>query len=164
MRIILILLFMAASSAGFAQGAEKFSAYNPSEDAAAAIDKAVAKASKEKKHVLVQVGGNWCSWCAKFVKLSKEDAQIDSLLNASFVVYHLNYSKENRNLPVLAKYSFPQRFGFPVFLIIDANGKLLHTQNSAYLEEGSSHGKQKVMDFLTAWTPQALDPERYKPQ
>jgi len=77
-------------------------------------------------------------------------------------VYHLNYSKENKNLPVLAAYGYPQRFGFPVFLILDKNGKLIHIQNSGYLEEGKGYSKEKVADFLINWAPDALDPEKYK--
>jgi hypothetical protein len=77
------------------------------------------------------------------------------------VVYHLNYSKENKNQDVLAKYSYPQRFGFPVFLILDGAGKLLHTQNSAYLEQDKGYSREKILDFLNGWTKNALDPERY---
>lgn len=162
MRTFLFILFSFLFLISNAQDAKKFDVYKPAENATTAIQKVVTKASKEKKHVLIQVGGNWCSWCAKFYKFSKEDAQVDSLLKSSFVVYHLNYSKENKNLPVLAKYSFPQRFGFPVFLVLDGKGKLLHTQNSAYLEDGGGYGKDKVIDFLTSWTTQALDPKTYK--
>ncbi len=162
MRTLLPVILIAISFAANAQEVKKFDVYKPAEDATKAIQKAVVKATGEKKHVLIQVGGNWCSWCARFDKLSREDAQIDSLLRSSFITYHLNYSKENRNLPVLAKYSFPQRFGFPVFLVLDGEGKLLHTQNSAYLEEGGGYSKEKVVDFLSSWTVQALDPETYK--
>ena len=161
MRIPILFILMISSLLVFAQD-KKFDVYKPAENATAAIQKAVAQAAKEKKHVLIQAGGNWCSWCARFYKLSKEDAQIDSLIKSSFVVYHLNYSKENKNLPVLAKYSFPQRFGFPVFLILDGKGKLLHTQNSAYLEEGGGYSKEKVMEFLSNWTTKALNPKNYK--
>ena len=35
---------------------------------------------------------------------------------------------------ILAKYGYPQRFGFPVFIVLDGNGNRIHTQNSAYLE------------------------------
>lgn len=161
MRILLLLVLIFAFGKVQAQNS-KFNAYNPGEDAVLAIQKAVSKADRERKHVLVQVGGNWCSWCARFYKLSKEDAQIDSLISASFIQYHLNYSKENKNLAVLARYSFPQRFGFPVFLILDGKGKLLHTQNSAYLEEGGGYSKEKVMEFLASWSREALNPEKYK--
>ena len=161
MRIPILFILMISSLLVCAQD-KKFDVYKPAENATAAIQKAVAQAAKEKKHVLIQAGGNWCSWCARFYKLSKEDAQIDSLIKSSFVVYHLNYSKENKNLPVLAKYSFPQRFGFPVFLILDGKGKLLHTQNCAYLEEGGGYSKEKVMEFLSNWTTKALNPKNYK--
>ncbi|MFT3904608.1 MAG: thioredoxin family protein [Niabella sp.] len=145
-----------------AQDMNGFHVYNPNENADAAIQQVVKKAAREKKQVFVQVGGNWCIWCARFHDFVQKDSQIDSLLNASFVVYHLNYSKENKNLKTLAKYSFPQRFGFPVFLILDEKGKLLHTQNSSYLEEGKGYSKEKVMEFLSAWTREALDPKNYQ--
>ena len=88
--------------------------------------------------------------------------QIDSIIQDNYVVYHLNYSKENKNEKLLAKYGFPQRFGFPVFLILDGEGKLLHTQNSGYLEEEKGYNRNKVISFFTDWSPKALDPAQYK--
>jgi hypothetical protein len=88
----------------------KFNLYKPGENAEAAISKAVLKAKKEKKHVFVQIGGNWCVWCARFEEYVKTSKVIDSIVKADYVVYHLNYSKENTNAPVLAKYGYPQRF------------------------------------------------------
>lgn len=160
-----ILVVLAIISWGYcsnAQDLKNFKLYHPEEKATIALQKAVAKAAKEKKHVFVQIGGNWCIWCARFHEFTTKDTQIDSLLQSSFVIYHLNYSKENKNLPILAKYMYPQRFGFPVFLILDGKGKLLHIQNSAYLEEGKGYSKEKVMDFLSAWTHESLDPGKYR--
>lgn len=136
--------------------------YNPAADAEKDIQMAVQKAKKSNKHVLIQAGGNWCSWCIQFNKFTKEDKSIDSLLQANFIVYHLNYSPENRNNAILKKYGFPQRFGFPVFLVLDANGKLVHTQNSAYLEEGKGYSKRLVLEFFRHWSPAALSPSNYK--
>jgi len=136
--------------------------YNPAADAEKDIQIAIQKAKKANKHVLIQAGGNWCSWCIKFNKFTKEDKSIDSLLQANFIIYHLNYSPENRNNAILKKYGFPQRFGFPVFLVLDATGKLVHTQNSAYLEEGKGYSKRLVLEFLRHWSPAALSPANYK--
>lgn len=136
--------------------------YNPNADAENDIKQAIQKAKKENKHVLIQAGGNWCSWCIKFNTFTKNDKSIDSLINANYVVYHLNYSPENKNTAILKKYGFPQRFGFPVFLILNSSGKLLHTQNSAYLEEGKGYSKRAVTGFLKDWTPAALSPDSYK--
>jgi hypothetical protein len=74
----------------------------------------------------------------------------------------LNYSPDNKNSDILEKYGFPQRFGFPVFLILNEEGKLIHTENSAYLEEAKSYSKLKVIEFLKNWTKAALDPSYYK--
>lgn len=137
--------------------------YNPEADAVKDIELLVKQAKKENKFVLIQAGGNWCSWCLEFARFAKADVQIDSLIKADFIWYHLNFSKENQNKPVFASYGFPQRFGFPVFLVLNQEGKLIHTQNSSYLEDGKkSYDKEKVMEFLASWTPAALDPATYE--
>ena len=136
--------------------------YDPSANAENDIAAAVKKAGAEHKHVLLQAGGNWCSWCIEFHRFIHADKQLDSILNKCFVVYDLNYSRENQNKMVFAKYGFPQRFGFPVFIILDGKGNRIQTQNSEYLEQGRSYNKQKVLEFLLQWTPQALEPSLYK--
>jgi thioredoxin-related protein len=136
--------------------------YDPSANAEIDIASAVKLAKIEHKHILLQAGGNWCSWCIEFNRFTHADSSIDSLLNKCFIVYHLNYSKENLNKTVFAKYGYPQRFGFPVFIILDENGNRMNTENSEYLEQGKSYNKQKVYEFLLNWTPQAMDPSLYK--
>lgn len=155
--IILLILYCNIS---FAQ--EK-KLYNPTADASADIEAAIKKAATENKFVLIQGGGNWCRWCIEFARFAKADKQVDSLINKSFVWYHLNYSKENENKPLFAKYGYAQRFGFPVFIILNNKGERLHTQNSAYLEDGEkSYNKAKVLEFLEGWSPKALDPAQYE--
>lgn len=83
-------------------------------------------------------------------------------MNADYVFTLMNYSKGNRNYDVLASLDYPQRFGFPVIVILDSDGKRLHTQNSAYLEKEKSYDEKTVVDFLNAWSPAALDPVNYK--
>lgn len=161
-KVLLFLAFVFLMAPAFSQDMKKFNLYKPGEDAAKMIDAAVQRAAKEGKHVFVQVGGNWCIWCARFDEFTKNDRSIDSLMNKDYVVYHLNYSEENENSEILAKYKFPQRFGFPVFLILDGKGNLLHTQNSGYLEEGKGYSRSAVLGFFKDWRPSALDPEQYK--
>lgn len=135
--------------------------YNPNANAEKDIAAAIIKAKQQGKHVFIQAGGNWCGWCIKFNYFVTHDKDITALLKANFIVYHLNYSPENRNYNTFKKYGFAQRFGFPVFIILDGNGNRLHTQNSAYLEEDKSYNKKKVLDFLNAWRPAALDEKNY---
>jgi len=164
-RIFIANLLLFFSVASVSQDLKKFNLYKPDEKAEAEITRAVSEAQKSVKHVLIQIGGNWCSWCARFHEFVKKDAQLDSLMNANYIVYHLNYSKENYNVKLLTKYNFPQRFGFPVFLILDGEGNLLHTQNSWYLEDGkTSYEREKVKSFFTEWSKRSLDPSQYKEQ
>jgi len=136
--------------------------YNPAADAGKELSEAVEKAGKEGKHVFIQIGGNWCSWCLRFHKFTSEDAQIDSAFSAGYIRVKLNYSEENKNLEILKTLRYPQRFGFPVFVILDGKGNYLHTQNSAYLEEGKGYSKKNILDFLKSWSPGALNPDDYK--
>jgi thioredoxin-related protein len=139
--------------------------YNPDANATADIDAAVKKAAAENKFVLIQAGGNWCRWCLEFARSCKADPQIDSAINSGFIWYHLNYSKENTNEAVFAKYGYPQRFGFPVFIILDGKGRRLNTQNSEYLEDGKkSYDQKKVLSFLEQWSPKAFSPAMYQKQ
>lgn len=164
MKVISILLAVFFFSGLSAQDMKKFNAYHPEENAGMRIEETVQKAAAAKKNVLIQVGGNWCIWCARFIDFVKSDPELDSVMKAGYEVYHLNYSKENLNSDILARYQFPQRFGFPVFLVLDGQGNLLHTQDSGYLEEGKSYSKQKVMTFFTQWNVKALSPDNYKEQ
>ena len=136
--------------------------YDPTANAQNDIESAVRKAKQENKHVLLQIGGNWCKWCIEFNRFCKADAQIDSLLKVDFVVYHLNYSKENKNEKMLEQYGFPQRFGFPVFVILDEKGNRIHTQNSSYLEDHDSYSKVKIMEFLKQWNRAAIAAKTYQ--
>jgi thioredoxin-related protein len=161
---ILILLISYFLSSGFnaQENTSTKKLYIPEANAKTDIANAIAIAKKENKHVFLQIGGNWCSWCIAFDKKVNETEELKKILNDNYVVYHLNYSKENTNSDILKDLGFPQRFGFPVFVILDENGNRLHTQNSSYLEEGKGHSIEKVKEFLESWTVQALDPVNYK--
>jgi len=161
-KLILAVVIIGSVLSGYSQDMTKFKLYKPEENAKEGIATAVKEANASGKHVLIQIGGNWCIWCARFNDYVTKDKQLDSLVNANYVVYHLNYSKENTNADLLAKYEFPQRFGFPVLLILDEKGDLLHTQNSWYLEAEKSYDKEKVTTFFNDWGKKAFDPAQYK--
>jgi thiol:disulfide interchange protein len=145
---------------------EQVKIYDPTANATTQVNVALAKASKEGKHVLLQIGGNWCIWCVRLNAFEHADPKIDSLLKADYVLVHVNYSPENYNPELLKKLEFPQRFGFPVLVILDAKGRRLHTQDSGLLEtqkntEKIYYDQQKVYGFLSKWKPSALKPENY---
>ena len=160
MKRMIVLIFCLATTMIYAQEGSKL--YNPAANAEKDIAAAIKKAKAEGKYVLLQGGGNWCSWCIEFARFCKADAKIDSVINAGFIWYHLNFSKENYNKEIFAKYGYPQRFGFPVFIILNEKGERINTQNSEYLEDGKkSYDQRKVQAFLEMWSPRALNPKMY---
>ena len=121
------------------------------------------QAKNEDKHIMIQIGGNWCSRCYKFNDFYTKNAILDSLINADYVVIRVNYDKSMKNEQLFAQFDYPQRFSFPVIVICDAEGNRLHTQNSRYSEDGKgSYDKKKFFAFLKNWTVKAVRPESYQ--
>ena len=40
------------------------------------------------------------------------------------------------------------KYGYPVFIVLDKDGKQIHTQDSSVLEEGKGYSLDKVKKFL----------------
>ena len=132
--------------------------YDESIDQFEQIDKAVAKAQQDGKFVICQLGGNWCPWCIRFAKFITEDEEINKLVNDNFVYIHVNFKSRNDELSqrVSKRLGNAGRFGFPVLVILNPDGTVMHIQNSAYLEEGQGYSNKKVVDFFIQWTPAAV--------
>ncbi len=126
--------------------------YHPEANAELDIQNAVKLAKKTHKNVIIQAGGNWCIWCLRFNNYVQQTPELKKLADDNYVYYHLNWSPENKNEKVFAKYGNPgDKFGYPVFIVLDENGKQIHTQDSAVLEEGSGYSLEKVKAFFNAW-------------
>ncbi len=111
------------------------------------------------------MGGNWCPWCLRFADFITKDAEIHQLISDNFVYIHVDYSpKEFKNDParkersekMMKRLGNPGRFGYPVFVVLDEKGKVIHTQDSSFLEEGKGYDKAKVVRFFKNWTPEAV--------
>ena len=117
---ILIIYFLFHFSVTYSQNKAN-DIYNPELNGEKQIKSAIIKAKEESKNVLIQLGGNWCPWCHRIYQFIENDPEIDSLVNADYVYILVNYSKENKNVNVLKQLEYPQRFGFPVLIILDSD-------------------------------------------
>ena len=130
------------------------------------IDEAIAKAKSQEKFVICQVGGNWCPWCLRFADFITTDSVISQVIDENFIYIHVNYNprkSEGEAKALLAKQMLgrlnnPARFGFPVFVVLDEEGKVIHIQDSSFLEEGNGYNQEKVLRFFKNWTPKAIKP------
>lgn len=130
---------------------ENFQVYKVYADAAYELKYAKERALKEKKNIIIFVGGNWCVWCKRLDAFLKNDPDLTKALG-EYEVMHINYSKENKNEKILATFNNPQQFGFPVIVLLDDKGNYMATQNTGDLEEGKGYSKEKITGFLHKWS------------
>jgi thioredoxin-related protein len=161
---ILIIMLTAFAIGSKAQTKDNVKLYNPAADARVEINEAVKKAAKEHKNVLLQIGGNWCKWCIIFNDLVTTDPDLNKYMTDNYVVLHVNWSPENKNETVMASLGYPQRFGYPVFVVLDDKGNRLNTISPLYVEDDKGFSKAKVMYFFKKWSPAAIDPKTYAVQ
>ena len=149
-------LLEAKKKAAAAEKAKLPKPYNDKENAEAKIAELVKQAQAENKNIILQAGGNWCIWCLRFNQFVQTTPELKKVVDENYLYYHLNYSPENKNEKVFAKYGNPgEKFGYPVFVVLDKNGKMIHTQDSAVLEEGKGYSIEKVKAFFTEWAPKS---------
>lgn len=135
-------------------------AINPIEQ----IDQALVRAKAEGKFVICQVGGNWCPWCLRFSDFITNDTTISKVIDENFEYIHVNYNprktegeeKQQQAKALMDRLDNCGRFGFPVFVVLDEEGKVVHIQDSSFLEEGQGYNQEKVLRFFRAWTPKSV--------
>lgn len=157
MRRWVAVLVMVVAVSGAARAAEKV--FDPASDPSKDLQAAMEKAQAEHKNILMDVGGNWCSWCMLLDRTLHEDADLHGLLEKNFVVVHVNYSKENENKEFLKKYPEPK--GFPALYVLSAQGRLLKAETDTSELEGNhkiagGYNKDAVREFLEKNKPKAL--------
>lgn len=153
------ILFIIALVVSLSANAQVAKVYDESIDPMEQIDNAVADAKQASKYVVCQVGGNWCPWCLRFADFIKKDTTIAQVVADNFVYIHVNYPRKGASNELMARLGNPRRFGFPVMVVLDADGKVIHTQDSSFLEEGKGYNQEKVLRFFKAWTPKAVKGE-----
>lgn len=125
--------------------------FDPARDAVADVAAAVTQAQREGKRVLVDVGGEWCAWCRIMDRFFAGNARARSLRDANYVWVKVNWSRENRNEALLSRW--PRIDGYPHLFVLDADGSLLHSQDTSLLEQGRGYDAGKFIAFLERWKP-----------
>jgi len=135
--------------AGGAAAAELPDRFDPTRDAASDVARAVERAKASGRRVLVDVGGEWCSWCHVMDAFFAADAEARALRDASYVWVKVNWSPQNRNEAVLSRW--PKVNGYPHLFVLAADGTLLHSQDTGDLESGRGYDRAAFIAFLRRW-------------
>ncbi|HEX2997709.1 MAG TPA: thioredoxin family protein [Anaerolineales bacterium] len=119
---------------------------NPTED----LKQAVAIAQNENKRIILELGGDWCIWCKHMDDFYAAHSDLLQFRAEHYVLVKVNVSEENMNETFLSQ--FPEAAGYPHIYILDRDGTLLHSQNTAELEDGAdSYVLDVFMAFLEKW-------------
>jgi len=146
LRVAAIAIVVFACACAKQELPEKF---DPERDAASDVANAIAKAKAQGKRVIVDVGGEWCAWCHILDGFIARNDDVKSLVGSGYVWVKVNYSKENKNEAFLSRW--PKVAGYPHLFVLDADGKLLHSQDTGQLEAGKSYDKAKFVAFVERW-------------
>ena len=114
--------------------------------------------------MVCQVGGNWCPWCIRFADFIEKNIEIQQLVDQNFIYLHVNYNprkaedeaKTKQAKAMLERLGNPARFGFPVLVVLSDEGRVLHIQDSSFLEEGEGYNQKRVLRFFKCWTPDVV--------
>ena len=158
--VLLVTIFFTTSNAQ--TGLKKV--YNEDINPLEQIDQTLVKAKSKGKFVICQVGGNWCPWCLRFAAFIANDSTISKVIEDNFEYIHVNYNPKKSGSEaqiqqaeaLMKRLDNCGRFGFPVFVVLDEEGKVIHIQDSSFLEEGQGYNQEKVLRFFKGWTPNAV--------
>lgn len=155
--LILLLLAATALRADPEYPAKGPDIYDTQADGMKAVTEAIHKARGDQKHVLLQLGANWCIWCRRLHSTFADNPAIAALLRRKFVVVYVDVNQrngKNRNAAVNDRYGNPIQHGLPVLVVLDREGHLLRVQETGSLEDGKDgHDPEKILAFLNRWGP-----------
>ena len=126
------------------------SGYDVSRDPAKDLQNAIAEATRTKKRILLEVGGDWCVYCNIMDSTFESHPELKRLLVTRYVAVKINYSKENPNDAFLSKY--PRILDYPHFFVLDYNGALLRSQPTHPFEHGKNYNAGKIEGFLKKYS------------
>lgn len=118
----------------------------------AAIDAAFERARVGDKRVIVDLGGNWCSWCRNLAAVMALP-EVKPFIDANFEVVHVDVGiktgQMDRRPEVLRRFGLKSIDGTPWLIVAEADGTVLH---SSYEITDDNHQTPPLMvEWLAKW-------------
>jgi thioredoxin-related protein len=118
---------------------------DPFKDAVAAIQ----LAKKTNRNVIIEIGGNWCTWCHKMDNFLEENPEIYQQLHDKYVLLKINVSDSNENTEFMK--SLPPVLGYPHMYVSTSSGKMLLSKDTAELLDDDQYSKEHWLTFINKW-------------
>jgi thioredoxin 1 len=129
--------------------------YPADADAHADIKEAEARATREKKRLLLVFGANWCFDC-HVLDLAFQRPDLSPILAMNYEVVHVDLGPdEHKNADLVKQYDVPLNKGIPALAVAESDGKLVVSQKNGEFEDARGLAPDALADFLNKWKPQA---------
>jgi len=128
--------------------------YSPGKDAHAEIKEAIAAASKQHKRVIIVFGANWCYDC-HVLDAAFHRPDLAAVITPNYEVVHIDIGRGDKNQDLMEQYQVPMKKGIPGLAVLDADGKLLYSQQHGEFENARAMGPEDLLAFLNKWKPPA---------
>ncbi|WOH35997.1 thioredoxin family protein [Thalassotalea fonticola] len=119
---------------------------DPFKDAMAAI----ALAGETNRNVLIEIGGDWCTWCHKIDAFLSDNPDVYQALHENFVLLKVNVSDTNENLKFMS--GLPPVLGYPHMYVSTGKGKVILSKDTAEFLVMEDYSRQKWLDFIDTWS------------
>jgi thiol:disulfide interchange protein len=124
--------------------------YPAPDQAKAELAAALAAAAANHKRVIVDFGGNWCTDCHVLDRYFHDSANAP-VLQANFILVHINIGRMDENLDIAERYQIPLRKGVPALAVLGEKGELLYSQRTGEFEAMRGMQSSAVTEFLARW-------------
>jgi thiol:disulfide interchange protein len=124
--------------------------YPPSGQAKSDLTAALAASAAAHKRVILDFGGNWCTDCHVLNRYF-HDSNNKPILEADYILVHINIGRLNENLDIAERYRVPLRKGVPALAVLGEHGELLYSQRTGEFEAMRGMQSSAVTDFLVRW-------------
>lgn len=131
--------------------------FDPNSDPFANIQQAIEQARRERKNVLLDLGGDWCIWCHRLEAFIHSHDELRELRDKHYVTLKVYVGNDDeRNVEFLSR--LPPFEGVPHLLVYNSRGQLLCSQATDPFEEGESYNFELIKAFLQRWAGWRLSP------
>jgi thiol:disulfide interchange protein len=115
---------------------------------------ALAESAATHKRVILDFGGNWCTDC-HVLDIYFHDTANKPLLEANYILVHVNVGRLDENLDIAKRYQIPLRKGVPALAVVGEHGELLYSQQAGEFEAMRGMQSSAVTGFLLRWKQSA---------
>ena len=131
--------------------------YDEQRDPFSDANAALTLAQKTNRNVLIEIGGNWCTWCHKMDAFLLENPSVYQALHSKYVLLKISVSDANENESFMK--SLPPVLGYPHMYVSTASGKMLLSKDTAELQDDNGYSKEIWLTFLNQWQSKTTQPK-----